>query len=156
MIRDQLRKAKHKRITGNLEENNSKSTWQVVHTLANKNKKATTKAIYTLDGVHQTAATAAETINKYVIDIARESSSIDTESLLAGLPDYTVEVSVGQIRKWLRDIDLCKSTCSSDFPAWVSKLCHEDLCVPLCNLVNHCLRDGIFSEVLKQCEILPL
>ena len=98
MLRDQLRKAKHKWITEKLEENNSKSTWQVVHTLANKNKKATTKAIYTLDGEHQTAATAAETINKYFIDIAGESSSIDTESLLARLPDYTVEVSVGQIK----------------------------------------------------------
>ena len=44
------------------------------------------------------AATAAETINKYFIVIAGECLSIDTESMLARLPDSTVEVSVGQIK----------------------------------------------------------
>lgn len=55
-----------------------------------------------------------------------------------------------------KEIDTGKSMCSMDFPSRVSKLCSGYLCVPMRDVSNHCLFSGVFPDIWKRVEIIPL
>ena len=155
MLLNHVRKSKRKWIMDKLGANNSKSTWKVVKTLTSKTTKPNVRPVYTINEKHMSQAETAETLNQYFIDIAGYPSALNLEFSLSHLPQQELVVSLGQVKQWLRNIDTSKSTCASDFPSWVSKLCCEDLCVPLCDIINHCLRTGTYPAIWKQADVIP-
>ena len=53
-------------------------------------------------------------------------------------------------------IDPTKATSSDDFPTWVSKKGQEDLCIPIHDIINTMLADGVYPDLWKQAQIVPI
>ena len=52
---------------------------------------------------------------------------------------------------------LCsEATSSEDFPCWVLLEGREDICVPLCNIINSMLKTAEFPEKWKKSQIRPI
>jgi gmma-aminobutyric acid receptor subunit gamma len=124
--------------------------------MSSKQKPSASKTIYTIDGEVMNTKSTAAALNKYFTEIGGSPSDINIRKILDNLPDHDIRVHIGQVKAWLRDIDTSKSTCSSDFPSWVTRLCSDDICVPMCNLINHCFSTGTYPDIWKQAEVVPL
>ena len=127
----------------------------MVKTLTAKTKKISAKPYYNIDNQLMNTQTTAEHLNEYFTSISGTPSDIDLPTLLSTLTESDLTVHIGQVKHWLRNIDTSKSTCSRDFPSWVSKQCSEDLCIPMCDLINHCLRTGTYPSIWKTAEVIP-
>ena len=66
------------------------------------------------------------------------------------------DISIGEVKHLMRNLDVTKSTNSDDFPPWISKAACEDLCVPVTNILNCMLRTNKYPEIWKQAEIRPI
>ena len=60
------------------------------------------------------------------------------------------------MKQYLRRINSSKSVNSEDYPPWVTKLCYEDLCVPITDIVNQSLQEAKYPTLYKQAEITPV
>lgn len=156
LLREHLRKAKKKWISSRLNKKDPKELWKTIKTLQSNPKSANCKPVYSIDGQLMNTARTCTTLNNYFAHIGGPPSDINIEQLLSSVPACKLEVHPGQVKSWLRQIDTSKATSSSDFPSWVSKSCSEDLCLPICDIINDCLSTGIFPTVWKKSEIVPI
>ena len=155
-LKKHLRQAKKKWIAARLGENNSKTIWRMVKTLTTKTKKLSAKPYYKINDQLMSTSATCELLNEYFTNISGMPSDLDMNALLSELPESEyLTVNIGQVKHWLKNIDTSKSTCSKDFPSWVTKQCSEDLCIPMCDLINHCLRTGVFPCIWKEAEVIP-
>jgi hypothetical protein len=65
-------------------------------------------------------------------------------------------ISIGEVKQRLKILNTGKAVNSQDYPPWITKMCHEDLCVPITNILNHTLREARFPSLYKQAEITPV
>jgi hypothetical protein len=56
----------------------------------------------------------------------------------------------------LKEINSRKATNSNDYPAWISKLCCEDICTPLTDIINQMFKERHFPDKWKAAEVVPL
>ena len=131
--------------------------WSVVAALRGKSKSsANTKCGYILDDKYLNIQETVVKLNEYFSTVGGKPSEIDLSNQISLLTEHELFVHPGQVKTWLKQIDCRKSTCSQDFPPWVSKLCADDLCLPLCNVINSSLRRGIYPDIWKAAEVVPL
>ena len=73
------------------------------------------------------------------------------------VPEQTVHsVSAGAVKKKLKELNTKKATHSNDFPAWITKLCAEDICLPLTDILNCMFATCKFPNKWKVAEVCPL
>jgi hypothetical protein len=65
-------------------------------------------------------------------------------------------VSIGKVKRQLRQLKTNKATHSSDFPTWVSRDNAEDICVPLADIINTSFKSATYPQLWKNTEIKPL
>ena len=151
LLKNHIRKSKKKWICNKLQEKEPKSLWTVINCLR-KNNKPAHKSGFSIRGEYLNNQDMAEKLNTYFSTIGGEP----THTSIPEVTSDTLEVTPGQVKAWLMNIDSKKATCSNDFPSWVSKMCAEDLCVPLTDVFNNCFKSGIYPDIWKQAEIVPL
>ncbi len=65
-------------------------------------------------------------------------------------------VNTMYVKKMLQKINTNKSTGYDDIPPKVVKLCNDELCVTLTELINNAFRCNVFPDDLKKAEISPI
>ena len=139
-------------------EQNTKAWWDTVKLITNNLKKSTLSKEYAvINGVRQNNLELATNLNNYyrsvggeVIPSAAESRQLQSD----GVP--LQPISIGEVKHLLNTLDTTKATSAADFPAWVSKLGKEDICIPLHNIFNCILSTGDFPDFWKMAQIVPL
>ena len=127
--------------------------WRSIKTMES-GTKAKSPAHYLIDDALCDPQTFVNKQNDYYSSLAtpkQEPADLDKQSIYH--PD---EISIGQVKKYLRQMDSRKSVHSGDFPPWITKMCCEDVCTPITNIVNHALREQIFPAMYKSAEITPV
>lgn len=153
LLKNHIRKSKKKWICSKLQEKEPKSLWTVINCLRKtKNKPNAHKSGYVMRGEYLNNSDMAEKLNTYFSTIGGEP----THTSIPEVKSDALQVTPGQVKAWLMNIDTKKATCSNDFPSWVSRMCAEDLCVPLTDVFNNCFKSGIYPDIWKQAEIVPL
>ena len=66
------------------------------------------------------------------------------------------EISIGQVKTAMKNINASKAVHGEDFPSWISKNCYEDLCIPVTKIVNLALQTCKYPTMFKQAEITPI
>mgnify|MGYP001803318362 CR=1 FL=1 len=127
--------------------------WRSIKTMES-GTKAKLPAHYLIDDALCDPQRFVNKLNDYYSSVAtpkQEPAVLDKQSIYR--PD---EISVGQVKKYLRQMDSRKSVHSGDFPPWITKMCCEDVCIPITNIVNHTLREQIFPAIYKSAKIMPV
>ena len=106
-----------------------------------------------IDGQWVNTSQLVELLNDYFINVGGTRD-------LTQIPDIGAEnlepISIGEVKALLRTINTSKCTNSDDWPAWVSKASHEDLCIPVADIFNCMLATNHYPNVWKSAEIRPL
>lgn len=152
LLKRHIRKSKRKWICDKLLEKEPKSLWTVINCLRKTNKPSH-KVGYTIHGEYLSNMEMAEKLNTYFSTIGGEPTHTTS---VPEIKSDTLKVTPGQVKAWLMSINTKKATCTDDFPSWVSKMCANDLCVPLTDIFNNCFKSGIYPDIWKQAEIVPL
>ena len=155
LLKKHIKKRKKQWITTKLSDPDPKSIWSVINTVTGKTKAKTTKPYYNLNGSHCNRQQTAEKLNEYFSTIGGTPGSSNMISN-ATSSSTAPEVHIGQVKQWLNNIDTKKATHSDDYPSWVSKMCSEYICVPLCSIINKCFSSGIYPDIWKLAEVVPL
>jgi hypothetical protein len=129
--------------------------WQNIKAIEN-NTTAKAPAHYILDDKLCDPQQFVNKLNAYYASIAEpmshQNSNIDSSD-----KEYDLDpVSIGEVKKHLKSINSTKSVSSEDYPPWITKMCCEDLCVPITNIVNQSLREAKFPSIYKHAEITPV
>jgi hypothetical protein len=102
--------------------------------------------------------TFADNLNSYYVNIAK-STLINSVTSTRNIPVSCTgihPVSIGEVKLALKNINSRKSTHSDDYPSWITKSSHEDLCVPVTAIINRVFRTGVFPELYKSAEVTPI
>jgi hypothetical protein len=70
------------------------------------------------------------------------------------LPDEFV--SIGMIKQMLKRQKTSKAAHQDDWPAWISKACAEDLCIPLHKIIYTMCSTSSFPAIWKSGEVVPI
>jgi len=155
LLKRHIRTAKRQWIAKELKnQDKAKGCWGVINSIRGQ-RKAGVRNTYNIKGKHLNQLETAENLNTYFSSIGREPSSRDLIDSSRS-PGSPLAVSQEQVYKWLLDIDTKKATTSLDFPSWVTRMCAEDISYPLCTIINHCFVNGVFPNVWKVAEIVPI
>ena len=102
--------------------------WRSIKTMES-GTKAILPAHYLIYNALCDPQTFVNKLNDYYSSLAtpkQEPADLDKQSIYH--PD---EISIGQVKKYLRQMDSRKSVHSGDFPTWMTKMCCEDVCTPI-------------------------
>lgn len=66
------------------------------------------------------------------------------------------DMSVGWVKKQLKQVNSNKSTNSNDYPSWLSKDAAEDLCIPVAHIINCMLQTEQYPNRWKNYELRPI
>ena len=84
------------------------------------------------------------------------SSPADTSVEPANVNRTELEpLSLGEVKTLLKRLDTSKATSMEDFPTWVSSEGHEDICLPLLDILNTMLSINEFPNLWKRAQIKP-
>ena len=50
----------------------------------------------------------------------------------------------------------CKFDSCDASPSWITKLCYEDLCVPITGIINQALREAKYPDLHKSIDVTPI
>ena len=99
----------------------------------------------------------AEAVATSFAAVSQEYSKLDRAQLPAFLPaGRPEEVSPFQVYERIKNIGKTKSTLPIDLPDKIRKECALDLAIPMCNIINSCLRDGKFPQQWKREWVTPV
>jgi hypothetical protein len=83
-----------------------------------------------------------------------EVTIVEKEHKISAAP--LSEISIGEVKTYLKQINTKKAVHKSDFPPWISKQCAEDLCVPVQDIVNLMFQTRRYPAKWKQGEVVPV
>ena len=94
---------------------------------------------------------AVEEVAKSFAAVSQTFKPIDYSQLPSYLPAGRPEqVNVFQVLHKLKQINKTRSTLPIDLPDRLRQECEVDLAEPLTNIINSCLRDGVFPEAWRR------
>ena len=102
--------------------------------------------------------TVANSINDKFLSVATDLPILDLSSLPAYLPSPTEcpLIRPFEIVDMLCKLKLRKSTVSNDLPVRVLREFAYEISVPLCHIINFAFRQGVFPQIWKFAEIIPI
>ena len=107
--------------------------WKSVKSLDN-NANTKTQKYYNIDGKLSSPQQLVNQLHDYYVNISDASAGNRmTPHTSAWLPT-TNEVSIGQVKLVLKNLNSQKANHSDDYPSWITKLCYEDLCGPITDI----------------------
>ena len=65
-------------------------------------------------------------------------------------------ISVANVEKHLMAISTCKATTRNDIPAVIFKRFAKQLSVPICDLINSCIKEGVWPNIFKKEIVTPV
>ena len=65
-------------------------------------------------------------------------------------------ISVANVEKHLMAISTCKATTRNDIPAVIFKRFAKQLSVPICDLINSCIKEGVWPDIFKKEIVTPV
>ena len=129
--------------------------WKSVKSLDN-NANTKTQKYYNIDGKLSSPQQLVNQLNDYYVNISDASAGNRmTPHTSAWLPT-TNEVSIGQVKLVLKNLNSQKANHSDDYPSWITKLCYEDLCGPITDIINQVLREAKYPNLYKSAEVTPI
>ena len=155
LLKKHLRKAKRKWIRKKVDAKDPKSMWSAVKSLRAEGNSCT-KNHYTINGEYLSKQETSERLVNFFSNIGGTPSHVDRDGVKQETSASCPVIHIGQVKRWLLDINTKKATCSRDSSAWITRMCAEDLCIPLCNIINNCFSCGIYPDIWKYAEIFPL
>lgn len=95
----------------------------------------------------------ADALNNYYLEVGGAAMPITID-----LPESTpgTPVSCGEVKHLLCKIKANKATHSNDYPSWITRMCADDVCEPIMDIINTILRDNEFPQKWKSAVIKPL
>lgn len=148
---------KRKRTFTNTEVNtalsNSKLWWQNIRKLEGKQKAKC--AVYNIDGQWLSPEEFVNAQNQYFVSIGGSKIPVVKEmEEHRNFPKRSV--SIGEVKKVLQQLNTKKATNSNDYPTWITKLCADDLCLPLTDIISCMFETSRFPAKWKDAEVCPL
>ena len=70
----------------------------------------------------------------------------------------TNKVSIGKVKLTvvLKNLNSQKANHSDASPSWITKLCYEDLCVPITGIINQALGEAKYPDLHKSIDVTPM
>jgi hypothetical protein len=158
LIRKLLRKKKVNFVNTNLNNAcSSKKWWTTLKQLENKSITSSCKDSYIINDKCMPAKTLCDELKVYYVNAGGPYINDPCDIT----PDHPIthdlqQLSIGQVKSMLGNIDPSKATSKQDFPSWVSKYGSSDLCVPVCHIFNTMLRTKRYPKLWKNADILPI
>ena len=153
LVKKLLRKRRKQYVKTKLNEaTSSKAWWKSLKEIEGK-REAEVSRFHLIDDKWLSTAQFIERLNDYFISVGGNRDPDNVPCIPSSKLD---EVSLGEVKILLRDIDQTKSTNSDDFPAWISELGFEDMCIPVADILNCMLQTNVYPDIWKKAEIRPL
>ena len=134
--------------------------WQNLKKLDGKNTEKGPQPKNYVDGKWMGAEEFVQYLNNYYCTVnqcaAEGMSTLSTNSPLETTLTNMDEVSMGEVKLFLKQINTRKATHSEDFPSWLTKEAAEDLVVPVTDIINCMMRTKTFPSLWKKGEVTPL
>ncbi|MEM9855555.1 MAG: hypothetical protein AAF841_14080 [Pseudomonadota bacterium] len=128
--------------------------WRNIKSIDHNAKAKSPQAHYIVDNTLYDPQRFVDKLANYYATIAKCSTTTEECQSNDSSPDVNNQaVSIGEVKQYLRRINSSKSVNSEDYPPWVTKLCYEDLCVPITDIVNQSLQEAKYPMLYKQAEI---
>ena len=158
IVRRRIRSSKRSFIADKLNSNqNTKEWWATLNTITKPNSSKK-EQLPTVDGKAMTPSNFCDKLNSYYASVGGPPVSVErnghaqSECSTAELS----ELSIGEVKHMMSKLNVSKATSSEDFPCWVSLEGREDICVPLCNIINSMLKTAEFPDKWKKSQIRPI
>lgn len=150
-----IRSEKRKYIKAKLNDNlNVKAWWQCLNNILGKSKSKQETCMFS-NNSSTSPMNLCEQLNNYFISIGRPSSTT-TPPPCTPNNDCLQELSIGEIKFMLKQLDTSKATNTEDFPIWISKCGSEDICVPFQDIINTMFKTCEFPNIWKRAQIKPI
>ena len=151
-----IRSAKRSWVNTQLNSNqNTKQWWSTLRSVTQP-PKTPSSDIQNVEGSTMTPNTFCDRLNKYYISVGGDPKPLSKTSV----PEISASaplqhLSLGEIKQLLSKLDITKATSSEDFPTWLSLEGREDICVPLCDIINNMLSTARFPNKWKRAQVNP-
>jgi hypothetical protein len=128
LTKKMLRKRKVEHVQSTLNRaTSSKCWWRELKSMEGKSQRANRNSFHLLEEQWMPTEQLADKLNRHFAMVGGSRQPLDTHLD----PSHSLDhVSIGQVKSILKAIDTRKANTSEDFPSWVTKLCHEDICEP--------------------------
>ena len=150
-------------------QHNTKKLWRLINKISGRiNDKSSTIDCITIDGVKQyQGSIIANSLASYFANVGQKfaekipKSNISVKSYLEALQNNTQTLffnpcSVEEVCSLVRELPAKRSSGFDDVSNILLKELIPYLCEPLCILINRSLENGIFPDLMKLAEVVPL
>ena len=126
--------------------------WSKAKQLIEGPGKSQVQDTYLIEGENMSPTVLTQRLNQYFTTIGGEYET----SVFVENSEVERTVHIGEVKQQLKKVNAKKSTSSEDFPSWISRDFHEELCVPLTDIINTMLRERHYPVMWKRAEVIPL
>lgn len=153
IVKKQLRKRRKQYVKTKLNQaTSSKAWWASLREIEGKQVTEVSR-FHLIDDKWLSTDQFVERLNDYFISVGGNRNPENAPCIPSSELD---KVSIGEVKTLLRNIDHSKSTNGNDFPAWISKLAFEDMCIPVTDILNCMLETNVYPDIWKTAEIRPI
>ena len=125
--------------------------WKYAKFIAGNNKQVKPDR-YFVDNQWQSIETFNNNINTYFTTIGGPRQPVDCRLTTTS----NREVSIGEVKYALKQINTHKSTNQHDFPSFISHDFAEDIALPMTNIINAIFKQQKFPKLWIQAQVIPI
>ena len=146
-------------------KNNLRNTWKLINGLMSRNSGRHSVKTIVVDGLEtQDESQIANYFNEYFSNVAVNLESeipshcrSPSDYVTSNVPNSFFISPISQSECVNLICDLKNTTCKLNvLPVKILKLVADLVCFPLCKLINLSVERGIFPDILKSAEIIPV
>ena len=150
-------------------QQNTKKLWKLINRVSGRlNDKSSTIDCITIDGVKQyQGSLIANSLASYFANVGQKfaekipKSTKPIKTYLEALQNNTQTLffnpcSVQEVCSLISELPVKRSSGSDNVSNILLKELIPHLCEPLCLIINHSLESGVFPDLMKLAEIVPL
>ena len=154
-VKKRVRSAKRAFIKNRLNaEQNTKEWWDTLNTITNPNKNSLPSSTIIIDKQPMNPEAFCKNINNYYASVGGVLADTSVEPAIVNSTELE-PLCLGEVKTLLKRLDTSKATSMEDFPTWVSSEGHEDICLPLLDILNTMLSTNEFPNLWKRAQIKP-
>ena len=150
-------------------QQNTKKLWQLINKVSGRvNDKSSTIDCITVNGIKQyQGSLIANSLASYFANVGKKfaekipKSTTSIKCYLEALQNNTQSLffnpcSVQEVRSLVTELPAKRSSGSDNISNILLKELIPHLCEPLCLVINRSLESGVFPELMKLAEVVPL